>query len=472
MNTPLLISTDGSKGSRRSGGSWIIALHNGTHITSGYNPNFGQIRQINSYRAEIYASLSASLFLYHYANYFMIEIGNEFIAICDNLAFVNKLSWLLEDDYNDHGLHKSTEQEASHLILKILPKTFSIEHVKGHQDDYRQYRDLPIKARLNIDADEIATSSSSIPLNHHIQSTKFIIYVNNEYAHHRIDHQIRIHSHAKQAKEFLCEKYSWNSSIFHAIDWQNHSLCLSKLSTAKRRTALRFIHHRLPTGKMQFSFKHACPYCTCLFTSSTKHDHFLICEASQEIKMKRLTSIEKAMNKLHTPPKLRNLILAQLKCFYHNTPTTKFSPEQIERCEITKSIALQQHIGWQHFIRGRLPLSYIPIINKYYRSNKLGQKYTANRWMKGVTLMLLNLHTDDWRNYCSIIHSPVPNVKHSTPALSTLLTLVAKYYSLSKTLPHTKKNGFLVASFNSIRGTSMNYRNGLEQQKGLSIRIN
>ena len=215
MNTPLLISTDGSKGSRRSGGSWIIALHNGTHITSGYNPNFGQIRQINSYRAEIYASLSVSLFLYYFAKYFMIVIGNAFIAICDNLSFVDKLSWLLEDDYNNHGLHKSTEQEAFHLILKTLPKTFSIEHVKGHQDDYKRYRDLPIKARLNIDADEIATSSSSIPLNHHIQSTKFIIYVNNEYAHHRIDHQIRIHSHAKQAKAFLCEKYSWNLSIFN-----------------------------------------------------------------------------------------------------------------------------------------------------------------------------------------------------------------------------------------------------------------
>ena len=52
---------------------------------------------------------------------------------------------------------------------------FTIEHVKGRQDDYRSYKDLPIKTRLNIDADEIATSSSPIPLNYHIQSTKFVI---------------------------------------------------------------------------------------------------------------------------------------------------------------------------------------------------------------------------------------------------------------------------------------------------------
>ena len=89
-----------------------------------------------------------------------------------------------------------------------MPKVFTIEHVQGYQDDYRSYKDLPIKARLNIDADEIANSSSSIPLNHHIQSTKFVIYVNNKYAHHQIDHQIRVNSHAKHAKDVLCEKYS------------------------------------------------------------------------------------------------------------------------------------------------------------------------------------------------------------------------------------------------------------------------
>ena len=58
--------------------------------------------------------------------------------------------------------------------------------------------------------------------------------------------------------------------------------------------------------------------------------------------------------------------------------------------------------------------------------------------MKDVTLMLPNLYTDDWRHYCLNINSPVPNVKQSIPDFSTLLTLMAKYYSLSKTLPHTK----------------------------------
>ena len=105
----------------------------------------------------------------------MIGICNELLAICDNLTFVNKLSWLLEDYYNNYSIHRLTKQEAFHLILQILSKSFTIEHVKGHQDDYRNYKDLPIKDRINVDANDIANFSSSIPLNHHIQLSKFYI---------------------------------------------------------------------------------------------------------------------------------------------------------------------------------------------------------------------------------------------------------------------------------------------------------
>ena len=75
-------------------------------------------------------------------------------------------------------------------------------------------------------------------------------------------------------------------------------------------------------------------------------------------------------------------------------PIEKIIPEQIEQCKITSSIASQNRIGWQHFILGRLTLSYLPIVKK------LNQQYTATRWMKGITLMLLDLYTVDWRNYC------------------------------------------------------------------------
>ena len=46
------------------------------------------------------------------------------------MAYVNKFSWLLEDDYNRNDLHRSTEYEALSLILEILSSSFRIEHIK------------------------------------------------------------------------------------------------------------------------------------------------------------------------------------------------------------------------------------------------------------------------------------------------------------------------------------------------------
>ena len=128
------------------GGSWIFALKFGTNVISGYNLSFDQICAINSYRAEVYASLAATLFLYFYSKYYFVSINNRIHALCDNQAYVDKLTYLLKDDYHHHGLYKNTEVEALSLNLHILLQNFSIEHIKGHQDNTKRYHELDIKA--------------------------------------------------------------------------------------------------------------------------------------------------------------------------------------------------------------------------------------------------------------------------------------------------------------------------------------
>ena len=116
-NNNLIISTDGTTKTRKSGGSWTIALEDGTEIVSGHNPNFGQSEDINSYRTEIYVSLAALLFLHLYSQFYMVEITNKCKEICSNPKYVKQLSWLLEDEYHHHGSHKSTEREILYIIL-------------------------------------------------------------------------------------------------------------------------------------------------------------------------------------------------------------------------------------------------------------------------------------------------------------------------------------------------------------------
>ena len=44
------------------GGRWIIALEYETHVISGANLNFGEIRALNAYQTEVYTSLTATSF--------------------------------------------------------------------------------------------------------------------------------------------------------------------------------------------------------------------------------------------------------------------------------------------------------------------------------------------------------------------------------------------------------------------------
>ena len=128
----------------------------------------------------------------------------------------------------------------------------------------------------------------SIPINIHIKTNKFSIYVNNKYFHHRIHHQIRMYSHENQARELLCSKYRWTSITFKDID------CFMPITTFfdKKITALRLIHHCFPTGNIQFSLHYDCPHYKVVVFNFTRHYHFFSCKSSQTQKISRLNKID------------------------------------------------------------------------------------------------------------------------------------------------------------------------------------
>ena len=124
------------------------------HIVNGYKSNFEQITIINSYREEVYASLATTLFLCLYSTYYNFPDHNKINALCDNHAYVSILTCRLEDDYYQQDLYKNAEAEAISIIFQFLPSKFTIEHIKGHQDDTKMHNALDIKTHLNIDTDK------------------------------------------------------------------------------------------------------------------------------------------------------------------------------------------------------------------------------------------------------------------------------------------------------------------------------
>ena len=196
------------------------------------------------------------LFLHLYSDYHSISIQNQCRAVCDNQSYVNKLNWLLEEDFHHHVLHKETENEALQLIIHLIPKQFSIQHILGHQDSNTSQLDLIVEAKLNITADKTATTNAKLLINTHMISSPFEVYVNGQYTHHNIDRSIGSQSHQKVAKKCLISKYIWNTTTFSSIAWDHYSHIINSLPKTNKRFNLSFIYHRLPIGRMQFNHDH------------------------------------------------------------------------------------------------------------------------------------------------------------------------------------------------------------------------
>ena len=97
-----------------------------------------------------------------------------------------------------------------------------------------------------------------------------------------------MHSHATEVKTFLCAKYKWTSTTFDTIEWKQNSFTLMNMGSSKKRTVIRFMHHRLSTGKMKFTAPYPCLYCNQIFDQSFDHDHFLTCKKTPKIKKREL----------------------------------------------------------------------------------------------------------------------------------------------------------------------------------------
>ena len=70
----LIIASDSSESSKTSGGGWVIADAEGSKLLTGFNPDFGDINQINSHRAEIYETFSIFLFLHEYCKFYILQL--------------------------------------------------------------------------------------------------------------------------------------------------------------------------------------------------------------------------------------------------------------------------------------------------------------------------------------------------------------------------------------------------------------
>ena len=141
------------------------------------NLEFGRHVDTNSHYSKIYALLAFLTFLECSCDYFYIPLTNTIHATCDRKSYVTKRNEFILNRYTKLFIHKIKEYENYLAILSILPVNFDIAHIKWHQDDHKLRTDLTTEENLKIDADKIATTCANSPLNIHLPTAPFAIYI-------------------------------------------------------------------------------------------------------------------------------------------------------------------------------------------------------------------------------------------------------------------------------------------------------
>ena len=139
----LIIALDGSKSSKTSGGGWLIVDAEGSKLLTGFNPDFGDINQINSHRAEIYRALSVFLFLHKYCKFYRLQLQSLIEYICDNKEVVQELSHITDCNRNYYSSNsKIIDLDTVLEIQKYIPNNIKVNHVRGHQDKKKRKEQL------------------------------------------------------------------------------------------------------------------------------------------------------------------------------------------------------------------------------------------------------------------------------------------------------------------------------------------
>jgi hypothetical protein len=158
---PIYLVSDGGAADDKGSYGAVLANDDITYMTV-----FGWTEGAlpGSFRAESYGCLAILQFLYHFTRFHHINpiaCLNRFF--CDNKGLLTRLEHAAGPlhPFPRHFLRSDIDVEMQILdTIRLLGKTLSYNHVKGHQDDVINDEATPLsrEALLNIECDHLATA--------------------------------------------------------------------------------------------------------------------------------------------------------------------------------------------------------------------------------------------------------------------------------------------------------------------------
>ena len=335
---------------------------------SGIHPN-------DSYRSELFGIL-ASLTMIEVLE----KITGQRVAVelaCDNLRAIQVTRTI--QYVNTRQQHFDVIRAILEIKKRLVSK-ISYVHVRGHQDKTKKFEDMTRLEQLNVLCDRYAKEANEY-LQHmppvHLNDEGLSLWHKDMKIYSSFKQNIRKLYWDIEAKRIICAKYGWQHSTFSEICWNASERAMRMMSSQVKIRIAKFVTHTLPVGRImerrgvwKQSF---CPRCS--RDNETPH-HVIQChdESTHSIKKRALQDLEMKLNALDTEPTLQSeLIICVSKWI-----TTK----KVVHNDTITPIRMQTRLGWNHFMEGRVHLSFQTYMDNYYAN--IGSKKNGELWVAAI----------------------------------------------------------------------------------------
>ena len=247
--------------------------------------------------------------------------------------------------------------------LQILRRPFRPRWVKAHQDSRIAYEKLPLNARLNIDADFLATRyrehgrlRCSSMVDHRIDNIT-TLYINGVPVTSQYDDSVRFHINGYHQRRQIQQTEKWTDAAWDSVDFYTFGCHFRRLRPSHRTQHFKYIHNLLPLGFQRFREApikdDELKRCPCCKSNDEDLPHFLRCQ-SNPVFATSLASFRADVLTKDTHPV--RYLLADGIC-HAVTSDIPFSPTLHQYPQhfgdsLIGALSSQHQIGWDSALKG------------------------------------------------------------------------------------------------------------------------
>ena len=379
----------------------------------------GEEDDMSAYRAELSGLLAAVCFVNSLCQeYDLSDI--QYTLGCDGKGAVQSIQYHL-----DLEKVKSTKKHFDMINsitknIHLHQSKVSLHHIKGHQDDEKEYCDLDRAAQLNVQADRLAKRRLKQLLNdrsrgQHIDCSNVqlplegcSIFRTDRQGHRikitsELEKQLNLHLASNNIKDYWVDKGKFERCLEKRIDWEVMHKASKALSNGRRTQVSKWLTGFCGVGKMLVKYKHQshsrCPRCN---TENEDVTHMIQCQADSakaawDAELKKL---EAWMVENDGDPDMIQAIIGNLNAWRGEHP---FPYTYYDNRSLRKALTQQDRIGWQSFLEGFKSLQW-RLVQQQHLAN-IGSQKSAILWMSRLQQKLWEVMKAMWQDRNNTLHN-------------------------------------------------------------------